>query len=886
MLLTDALSKAILEALQNRLAPEADARLASELEKLSPRDSRALVSMAQSSIGDGSVFGDNNISIVFKLGNAATGAVLREQMEKLRPFFQIPAPPVDFVGRATELDDLRAGIARGGVAISGLAGMGGIGKTALACKLAKELASDYPDAAFYLDLRGVEPTSLSAADALRHFIRSFEPTMQLPDDVAALRSLYLSRMQNQRAVVLLDNAKDAAQIAPLLPLPNCAVIVTSRQYFVAPGLTPQRLEKLAPDDARALLLKIAPRIGDAAKEMARVLGYLPLALRLAASALAERANLTPEKYLSRLSESSARLGLTDATRAETEPRTIEAIFQLSYDLLDTDDQTRWRKLAVFADTFDEQATAAIWRTDEDDTNDALGRLCNFSMVDYDVSSERYSVHDLARDFGSARLNKNSDESFATQRSHATYYLFLLERAGVLFLQGNDNILRGLQLFDYERANIEAGQAWAVSHSSQDGEAAHMSMYYPNVGTSILSLRQPTRKRIIYLEAALLIARHLKEREIEGKTLGNLSNAHADLGDIRRSVQFCEQALEIVSEISDRQAKGTILGNLGIGYADLGEISRAVGFYEQALEIAREMGDRRGEGNTLGNLANAYARQGEIHRATKLYRQQLEVTRKIGDRQGESNALIGLGRTCIASGETRLAINFHKQALTITREIGARHSEGYALTNLGEAYSNVGQTSNAKECHERALEITRETSDRRGESNALYNVGNSCVDQGEMRNAIEYYEQALEIARETGDRKCERNAIGGLGVAYAQLGEIQHAIEFLQLRLTISRELGERTGEAKALGSLGIAYVKLGEIQRAIEPFQQQLEISRETNHRFGEGAALLNMSQVLRKLGKRTEAIESATAALRIFEQIEAPNTEEVRRQLAQWQND
>ena len=702
MLLTDALSKVILEALQNRLAPEADAHLASELEKLPPKDSRALVSMAQSSIGDGNVFGDNSISIVLKLGNAATGAVLREQMEKLRPFFQIPAPPVDFVGRATELDDLRASIARGGVAISGLAGMGGIGKTALACKLAKELASDYPDAAFYLDLRGVETTSSSAADALRHFIRSFEPTMQLTDDVAALRPLYLSLMQSQRAVVLLDNAKDAAQIAPLLPLPNCAVIVTSRQYFVVSGLTPQRLEKLAPDDARALLLKIAPHIGDAAEEMARVLGYLPLALRLAASALAERANLTPERYLNQLSEASARLGLTDATRAENEPRTIEAIFQLSYDLLDAEDQMRWRMLSVFADNFDEVAVGKIWRTEEKNTNKALGRLCNFSMVDYDVDSGRYSIHDLARDFAGIRLSENFSDYYSAHLLHSAYYLNVLIASDELLLKGNSDTLRGLRLFDEERANIEAGQSWAVLSASQNELTMRLRMNFPCC--QILTLRHPPRQRIEWLEIALTTAQQSKNRQGERNALGNLGVAYMHLGDMVSAIRFYKQSLRISRELGERSEEGDSLNNLGVAHANLGKIQRAIEFYNQSLKIGRELNNRRAQGTSLGNLANAYSELGEMDRANKLHEQVLAIWREIGDRHGEGTTLGNLGANYMALGQLDCAVEFQRQHLKIAQEIGDQSGEGNALFNISIMLNALGQRAMAIEWATDALQI--------------------------------------------------------------------------------------------------------------------------------------------------------------------------------------
>lgn len=133
---------------------------------------------------------------------------------------QLPPPPSDFIGREDELRALRDGMARGGVAISGLSGMGGVGKTVLALKLAAELDERYPDAALYLDLKGVEAAPVSVASALQHFIHAFEPTAQLPDDVAQLRGIYLSRLHDKRALVLLDNARDAAQVAPLCRPPR------------------------------------------------------------------------------------------------------------------------------------------------------------------------------------------------------------------------------------------------------------------------------------------------------------------------------------------------------------------------------------------------------------------------------------------------------------------------------------------------------------------------------------------------------------------------------------------------------------------------------------------------------------------------------------------
>ena len=103
-------------------------------------------------------------------------------------------------------------------------------------------------------------------------------------------------------------------------------------------------------------------------------------------------------------------------------------------------------------------------------------------------------------------------------------------------------------------------------------------------------------------------------------------------------------------------------------------------------------------------------------------------------------------------------------------------------------------------------------------------------------------------------------------------------------MTIARETGDRRGEGLALQGLGVHQAVLGETQRAIEHFEQQLAIARETGDRRGEGTALFNRALAFDELGRRQEAISGAKAALEIFEQIEDPNAEMVRRQLADWE--
>jgi tetratricopeptide (TPR) repeat protein len=603
---------------------------------------------------------------------------------------QLPPPPRDFTGREAELAELLSKIGQGGVAISGLQGLGGIGKTALALKLAEQLKARYPDAQFYLDLKGASPQPLTAAAALAHVVRAFHPTAKLPEDEAQLRALYLSVLSDRRALLLMDNAAGREQVEPLDPPGGCVLLVTSRTHFTLPGMFAKRLDALLPADARQLLLKIAPRIGERADEIAELCGHLPLALRMAAGALAERVNLTPIDYLRRLADAQKRLAL------------VEASLTLSYDLLSPDLQKFWRTLAVFPGTFDTSAAAAVWETDADAALDTLGELIRYSLVEWDESAARYHLHDLARLFADAR--QSAAERDANRMRHATYFLGVTREAQRLYRQGGEAIKRGLELFDLEWKNIQAGRSWAVKHSHDNDAAAALCSTYPAAGISLLNLRQHSRENIVWLEAALDATRQLKDLAAEGICLGNLGYHYDDLGEYRRAIEFYEQSLTIARELGDRRNEGANLILIGVAYKNLGEMVRAIEYYEQGLTIAREVNDRRAEGQALGNLGNAYRRLGEPQRAVEFQEQALVIDREFGDRRGEGDTLSNLGNSYLDMGKPQRAIEFYEQRLTIARELGDRRGEGNGYINISLAFDMLGDRTRALAHAEAALEI--------------------------------------------------------------------------------------------------------------------------------------------------------------------------------------
>ncbi|MBI4671868.1 MAG: tetratricopeptide repeat protein, partial [Chloroflexi bacterium] len=576
--------------------------------------------------------------------------------------FSLPRVPDHFTGRADEIETLVNALTRGQgsdvtiASITGVSGLGGIGKSALAAVVATLVADKFPDARMWLDLRGTDKNYTTPTDAMRQIIFAFDVDMgaALKDaSDAQIAQTYRSILHDQRALIVLDNARDNAQVRPLLQA-NAAFLVTSRATLTEGGLQPLRLGVMKQEEAAEYLVALCGRLktsplppllkgeGNVVTELCEVCGFLPLALKIAGSYLAARPNVRAENYVAQLTQRRLEL-LREGSEAEAN---VEATFLQTYDQL-----TR----ASFVDFENSPLLVGggVMRQDAD--------VAQQSVV-LAHQGVRYAMHDLLREFGASRLT--DDERRTAAKQHAEFFVNVARAADELYLKGNENIIAGLKLFDQELPHIRAGQAWAAANMERDEDAARLCNDYPDAAAYVAQLRLSVRERIRWLEQAATAARKLENRQSEGNHLGNLGVAYAALGEVRKAIGFYEQALVIDREIGDRRGEGSDLGNLGNAYADLGEVRKAIGFYEQHLAIAREIGDRRGEGNALGNLGLAYAALGEVRKAIGFYEQALVIDREIGDRRGEGSDLGNLGLAYAALGEVRKAIGFYEQALVI------------------------------------------------------------------------------------------------------------------------------------------------------------------------------------------------------------------------------
>jgi len=326
---------------------------------------------------------------------------------------QLPPDIASFTGRADELrqlDQLLASASeqcRGKVMISAINGLGGIGKSALALHAAHRLAERFPDGQLYADLRGANSrlAPVKPMDVLGPFLRSLSIAAdQVPHDLEEATARYRSLLAGRRLLIVLDNARNAGQIRPLLPgSPSCGVLVTSRAVLAdVDGACHLRLDVLPSDEAVTLLTHLvgAERVGPdraAAAEIARLCGNLPLALRIAGARLAARPGWPLRELVKRLADTRHRL--SELRFGELDAR---ASIQLSYDTLLTNDDgeaARAFRLLGLSDSPEISTAVAARLLDRTavTAERSLEQLVDAQLLTSSIPG-RYQMHDLLRLF--------------------------------------------------------------------------------------------------------------------------------------------------------------------------------------------------------------------------------------------------------------------------------------------------------------------------------------------------------------------------------------------------------------------------------------------------------------------------------------------------------
>ncbi|MEV5551865.1 tetratricopeptide repeat protein [Streptomyces sp. NPDC052309] len=705
-------------------------------------------------------------------------------------------PPSVLVGHAGLLADLAAACeaalaGRRSPAVALLHGTGGVGKSALARALADRLAGTFPDARFEVDLFGFTPggTPREPGEVLAELLRlaGFDGS-DVPAGTAGKAQLWRAWLADRRVLLLLDNAREAEQVAPLLPGPasagRCLVLVTSRHRLTGlDAVVREEVSLLPPDEAVELLLRIAGRSGaegtggaderEVLHELARLCGRLPLALRPVGALLAD---MDPAGLLAVMRSATRPLEqLDDADREAA------AAFTVSYDALSADLQAMLRTCVWHpGPNFDAASIAALAGMPAELATVRLVRLLQRSMLT-SLPQRRYVFHDLFVAYA-RRLVAVQDSREAVEQGRHSLYRHLDGVTGTAHA-----LLHGAAAPDSNTGpfdNPDHALVWSHAAFEELCGAARAALG-EGWGTGGSLARRTAR--LLYVDgreerAAALYADILAAAERAGDDAGQ-GRARTALADIARdrrhydeAVAGFEEAALLLRRAGDPAGEADALRGLGEVARARGDYALATEHFGQALRCARAADDPAGQGYALTGLAHVARARGEHDRAREGFREAVELQRRADDGIGLAYALRGLGHVTRAAGELDEATGYFREAVTLHRRAGNRFGQAFALNALGAIACEQGRTGDAAAYFGDALVLHRAVNTPAGEAEALAGLGRVALAEGDPERAAAGLREALAVLVRIGDQPRQAAVHGELAALETGAGRLAAARE--------------------------------------------------------------------------------------------------------------
>ncbi|MFV2194861.1 BTAD domain-containing putative transcriptional regulator [Nocardiopsis sp. LOL_012] len=648
---------------------------------------------------------------------------------------QLPCAPPLLTGREEKLDALDPERGPGASPITVVSGMGGVGKTSLALWWAHDRLDRFPDGQLYVNLHGFDPSTPATQphDAIHDCLSALGVDRKaVPAGAEARVGLYRSLIAGKRMLVLLDDARDAEQVRPLLPgTPSCTVVITSRDRLnglvATEGAHPLTLGPLTRDEAHELL---AARLGrrrvlrepEAVETVIECCERLPLALAIAAAHAAGAPDVPLAELASELQEAETRLDVLDTGELGT---SVRSVFDASHRALPAP-AARLLGLLGLAPGLDIglHAVAALAGLTPARTRTVLRTLQSAHLVQQPLPG-RYALHDLVRLYARERAEREGRAPHEALRGLVDFYTGTAE-AGNRFLGPHD-------LSSSAVAGPPGGRAPALDLADRSEAFAWYAAELP----WLLAVIRLAEEMGLYRDVwRLSWDTHLFFRRC-GRVEHMISAARAGL-DAAGRMEGSEAP--VIQALAHRNmASSLVLGGRN-GQDAFDHLCRALALFEDSEDL----------------LGQAHTHQILTHRAL-----------------------------LIDEGEE--ALRHAERSLKLYRSVGERFWEASALNTLGCCLAEIGRYASARERCQAALDASVSLGFAIGEAASQDSLGQIADLSGRHAEAVGHYGHALRTYRMLGDAYEEANTLHGLAKAQAALGESEAARVSWERALVLFRE---------------------------------------------------------------------------------------------------
>ena len=553
------------------------------------------------------------------------------------PLHQLPPDLIQFTGRQAELDVLRHH-----EKFIILTGVAGVGKSALSIHAAYQLIPDFPDAQLYVNLRGTESQPLEPLQVLASFIRALAGyDFAMPETLFERVNLYRSLLSNQRAIIILDNAHNEAQIRPLLPEnSNCAVMITTGKAVVNfVDATTLEVEALSEHEALNLFEcwigsdRLQAEL-DSAQTILNLCSRLPLAICIVAGTIKSKPHWQLADIAQRLTDEHKRLSslrLSDLS--------IRISLAFAYQELDSITAQLLGLLGLLTGTtFSGELAATLLESEPAVAQAAIKQLVDVQLIEI-VAEDRYRFHDLVRLFAKGQLAQEARQEArqAARLRLSRWYLATsqimdlalnlnnhqLEQAGIEDVQ--KNISLALNWFELEQTNLLASLKWAYQVKAWE-IIAPLATNLVNFFDAYGCWDDWQQTHEFALEATRTL-KHLDEDESafncqQAQILTNLGNVYSLLSDWQKAGEAYRASMSLFEELENPSSVAKILSNQANVDSLQGNWEEASDRYQHSLRMFRQLNEPVAEAQTLANFGILWAQQNQGEKAAALWQKAL------------------------------------------------------------------------------------------------------------------------------------------------------------------------------------------------------------------------------------------------------------------------